>query len=142
QFGQLPIVIFDYHYITGSGEDETTHKRSASLATLGIDCPYLIIRPETILDRFAASIGFDDINFESDEFNRAFNVRGEDKKFAYDICHAGMMEFLLQERSLTWELHANKLLLYNDHRQALDERSIQHCLRVAEGFVARIPSYL
>ena len=40
-------------------------------------------------------LGFDDIDFESVEFSRAFTVRSRNKRFAYDVCHGKMMEFLL-----------------------------------------------
>ena len=138
----VSIVLFDYSYRTGSGKDKTTHTLSALLAKSGIYSPHLIIRPETVLDRFAAFFGFDDINFESDEFNRAFNVRGDDKKFAYDICHNEMMEFLLRHRSMHWELGGEYLLLYEERSSRADFQELRAYLRLASEFIALIPEYL
>jgi hypothetical protein len=138
----LPVIVFDYQYTTGSGKSETTHYVSALLARLDFYCPYLIIRPEGMLDRFAALFGFDDINFESDEFNRAFSVKGDDKKFAYDICHPEMMLFLLQDRSMAWELRGLDLLLYSWNERKFDAGKVDRCLRLASEFVARVPGYL
>ena len=39
--------------------------------------------------------GYQDIKFESAEFSKTFCVRSPDKKFAYDVCNAKMMEYLL-----------------------------------------------
>jgi hypothetical protein len=141
-YQNVPVMLFDYTYKTGSGKSETTHNVSALLARLSIRCPKLILRPETVLDRFAAFVGFGDINFESEEFNRAFNVDCVDKKFAYDICHPQMMEFLLQNRSMTWELQGNHLLLYSWRMGTFDPEKVRTCLRLAVEFVARIPGYL
>jgi hypothetical protein len=142
KYKNVPIILFDYTYRTGSGKDEATHSLSALLAKTGIYSPHLIIRPETVLDRFAAFFGFGDINFESDEFNRAFNVRGDDKKFAYDICHSEMMEFLLRHRSMHWEVGGEYLLLYEARSSRADLHELRLYLRLASEFVAWIPEYL
>jgi hypothetical protein len=138
----LPMILFDYRYKTGSGKSETTHYISALLAQLNIQCRKLIIRPETVLDRFAAFIGFGDIQFEYEEFNRAFNVHCENKKFAYDICHPDMMEFMLQNRSMTWELQGDRLLLYSWTVGNFGPEDVRAFLQLAVGFVGRIPRYL
>jgi hypothetical protein len=142
KYRDLHVVLFDYSYRTGSGSDETTHTLSALMAKLDIYSPHLIIRPETMLHRFAAFFGFEDIKFESDEFNRAFNVRADDKKFAYDICHAEMMEFLLQHPSMCWELGGAYLLLYEPGTQTSDPHELRKYLNLASDFAARIPEYL
>jgi hypothetical protein len=138
----VPVTLFDYRYVTGSGKSQQTHDLSAVLAELQIDCAHLVIRPEGVLDRFAALFGFGDIEFESDEFNRAFNVKGDDKKFAYDICHPDMMEFLLQNRTMTWELRGRHVLLYSWEMGNFNAQNVNTCLHLVTGFVSRIPSYL
>lgn len=138
----VPVTLFDYRYTTGSGKNQSTHHVSALLARLDIFCRKLLIRPESFLDRFAALLGFDDINFEYDAFNRAFNVKGDDKRFAYDICHAEMMEFLLGHRHMTWELYGRELLLYSWTMGKFDPGEVAQCLEAARGFVAHIPDYL
>ena len=55
----------------------------------------LLIRPEGMFDRLAGVFGFDDIDFESAEFSRGFHVKSPDKRFAYDVVHPRMMEFLM-----------------------------------------------
>jgi hypothetical protein len=141
-YDNLPVIVFDYRYKTGSGKSEETHYISAVLATLPIAGPYLMIRPEQALDRLAAFVGFADITFESDAFNRAFHVKGDDKKFAYDICHPRMMEFLLQNTSLTWELRGMHVLLYSWRFGTFNVEEVELCLHAAKDFVALLPDYL
>jgi hypothetical protein len=89
------VIAFDYQYTTGSGKNRHTHHLSACLQPVGVRVPSVVIRPETFLDKAAAFVGFEDIDFESDEFSREFFVKSDDRKFAYDICHPQMMSWLL-----------------------------------------------
>ena len=87
----------DYRYVTGHGKHRQTHRTSFALFHLPFaGTPDLLIRKENIGDKMLGGIGFDDIDFESEEFNRAFWVKSENKKYAYDVIHPGMMEFLLR----------------------------------------------
>ncbi len=43
----------------------------------------------------ASAFGFSDIDFESAEFSQKFYVQSRDKRFAYDLLHPNMLEFLL-----------------------------------------------
>lgn len=58
--------------------------------------PDLEIRREALLDKAADAAGLDDIDFESDEFSRRYHVKSPQKRFAYDLVHPRMMEFLLR----------------------------------------------
>ena len=49
-----------------------------------------------MLTRLADALSFHDIEFESEDFNRMFNVKSPDKKFANDFVDARMMQWLLQ----------------------------------------------
>jgi hypothetical protein len=65
-------------------------------------------------------MGYDDIDFESHEFSRAFCVRSSDRKFAYDVCNARMMEFLLENRELCVEIENNVLALLFDGKMDVE----------------------
>ena len=56
--------------------------------------------------------------FESAEFSKAFNVRSPDKKFAYDVCNARMIEYLLSNSDLTIEIEDDVLAISFDRRLA------------------------
>src|SRR5208283_3583865 len=81
---------------------------------------HLNIRPENILDKFTEAIGFDPIQFESAEFSRKFHVRCEDKKFAYDIIHARMIEFLMQDpKHIYIEAQSHSILFHRNKQLAI-----------------------
>ncbi|MEQ8208797.1 MAG: hypothetical protein RH917_03115 [Lacipirellulaceae bacterium] len=94
----------DYHYATRStdskGKSKTTHHhRSYLVVEIPLSgVPSLTIRPEHFFDRVGSFFGFDDIDFESAEFSDKFHVKSQDKRFAYDLVHPRMMEFLLNRR--------------------------------------------
>lgn len=106
----MDVALFDYRYSTGSGKNRQTHYWSALMMRLPCRGE-LQIRPESFLDRIAAVFGWDDFDFEYERFNRAFQVTGPNKKFAYDVCTPDMMEFLLQDTSHSWEIQGDRLLL-------------------------------
>ncbi len=88
--------IFFYRYSTGSGKNRTTHHIQGVLIEAKISLPGLLtMRPEGFFDRIAEVIGFDDIDFEYNEFNKKYFIKSEDKRMAYDIYGRDMMEYLL-----------------------------------------------
>jgi hypothetical protein len=99
-----PAQSFNFHYQTGSGKNTQHHYLSVVMLGLEREFPELRIHPENFFHRIGQAIGLGDIDFESVEFSRAFVVRGEDKKFAYDFCHTRMMEHLLRHRSTALEI--------------------------------------
>lgn len=114
------VMVFDYHYETSShskhGRHTQHHRFTVAMLVLPRTFPELLISPESFLSKIAQAVGYEDIDFESAEFSRAFCVRSRDKKFAYDVCHALMMEFLLRHRDLAIELDGNVLALLFDPR--------------------------
>ncbi len=86
---------FDYVYVTGSGKNRHTHRLSVVTIRSRFPLLPLLIRPETLGDKFSKILGMQDIEFESAEFNRRFIVQAADRKWAYDILHQRAMQFLL-----------------------------------------------
>ena len=103
------VILFDYHYRTGSGKDAHDHYISFFILHLPAAFPELVIGPEGFFSKIAQAVGYDDIDFESHEFSRKFCVRSPDKKFAYDVCNARMIEYLLSNPDLTIEIEGNAL---------------------------------
>jgi len=137
----VDVALFDFQYTTGSGKHKQTHHYSALM--MGLPCSGQVhIRPESFFDRIFSVFGWSDINFEYERFNRAFRVTGPDKKFAYDICHSAMMEFLLEKDSHCWEIHGDQLLLYSSSLGTFDAEEVDRCLKDARAFRERLPTYL
>jgi hypothetical protein len=105
------LILFDYHYRTGSGKNTQHHYISFFVLHLTASFPELVIGPEGVFSKIAQAIGYDDIDFESHEFSRKFCVRSGDKKFAYDVCNARMIEYLLSNTDLSVEIEGNSLAI-------------------------------
>jgi len=105
------IKAFDYHYQTGSGKNTHHHYISFFILQLPKVFAELKIGPERFFSKVAQAFGYDDIDFESHEFSRKFCVRSADKKLAYDVCNAKMIEYLLANDDLTIEIEANILAM-------------------------------
>ena len=105
------VTIFDYTFSDG----KYSYYWSAYVLEMKANFPDIIISHESRESRFAEALGQSHITFESAEFSHAFRVRTGDKKFAFDVCHPEMMEFLLANRDLTIEIRNGALaLLFED----------------------------
>jgi hypothetical protein len=144
KYRQNEILAFDYHYETYYTDKNGTHTEhhwfSFFILTLPASFPELTIRREGFFTKIAEMFGYGDINFESAEFSKAFNVRSPDKKFAYDVCNAQMMEYLLANRDLSIEIENDALALAFTSRLSVEqiEANLQ---RLAE-IRSRLPEYL
>jgi len=136
------VKLFEYSYVTGSGKNRTTHRRVVCLLSLERGCgfPHTIIRPESIFDKVASAIGFNDIDFESIEFSRKYYVKGEDRRFAYDLVHPRMMEYLLKIGIICVETGGRNLLVHPDRK--LSPKAWPSLYYTAKGFVEQIPDRL
>jgi hypothetical protein len=110
------VCAFDFRYTTGSGKNQQTYHLSFFMLRLPREFPEVRIYPENFLSKIGQAIGFEDIDFESVEFSRAFTVRAQDKKIAYDICHTRMMEYLLAHPKLSLEIERDWLASAEEKR--------------------------
>ena len=139
------VLVFDFHYETHStdskGRPQTHHHYfSFFILTLPQNFPELRITREGLLSKIAQAFGYDDIDLESAEFSRAFCVRSKDKKFAYDVCHAQMIEYLLANRDLSIEIEDRALALAFGTR--LSAAQIESNLERLIEIRSRLPDYL
>jgi hypothetical protein len=144
-YRQHPVYAFDYHYETYSTDSKgntTTHHHQFSVTVLETDLPLkpLLIRPEGVFDIIGEFFGFDDIDFESSEFSRAFHVSSSDRRWAFDVIHQTTMEFLLAAPRFTIEIAGARVVSYRD--SCFDPPEFEAALGVAAGIVERLPNYL
>lgn len=136
----------DYHYkITrsnGKSSSTTTYRFSYFLVKLpfGPSLPSLALRSEGFMDKIAGAIGFDDIDFESAEFSRRYHVSGSDRKFAYDVIHPRMIDWMLDAAPPAFEVTHGVLLVVGGERWSPDE--FEGALGWTEAFLSRWPDYL
>lgn len=133
---------FDYWFYDESTDSKGNTSRSYSrfscvLAPVDARCPRLRITEENVLTRIADALTFRDLEFESEEFNRRFDVRGDDARFASALCDARMMAWLLAEADgHGFELVGDRMLCW---RRRAEPAAIGRLLGTATAFRDRIP---
>lgn len=139
----MRVRLFDFTYVVvhhnSDGPDTTSsHRFSCAMCELDAHCPPLSIGPEGALSWIAGKLGFRDIEFESEEFNRAFKVKSDDKRFANALIDARMMSWLLEEGHVAaYEVSGPLALCYVDR---LKPHEYENLLEVLRRFHARVPN--
>ena len=138
------LVSFDYEYKTqtSDGKQTTTHVHVFSVLglSMGVLMPPLSVDPENLLDRFVGRLVGNDIDLESEDFNRAFTVSCTDRKFASDVLHPQMMEYLLQHRDLGWRFEQDSMLVIAQGKRT--PAQIDATIEVMDGITDRIPEFV
>jgi Protein of unknown function (DUF3137) len=138
------LVSFDYEYKTqttnGKQTTTTVHRFSVLGLSMGVVLPPLSVDPENFLDRFVGRLSGNDIDMESEEFNRAFTVGCPDRKFASDVLHPQMMEFLLAHRQLGWRFEQDSMLVIAQGTRSPGQ--IDATLTVMDGITDRVPEFV
>ncbi|MBI5360137.1 MAG: hypothetical protein HZA48_06085 [Planctomycetes bacterium] len=105
--------LFDYRYTEGSGKNSSTHWNSVCILTVPEQkFKYILLRTEGFFDKVAGVFGYGDIQFESEEFNRRYYIKG-DKEFALEFLSAEVREYLLaRTKTPCMEMAGNALVFY------------------------------
>ena len=126
--------VFDYEYMIS--ENNWRRLSGAAIAIPG-GWPTLAVRPETLVTAAGDQLALPGIEFESEMFNRAFDVRSDDPEFASALIDARMMEWLLDHAPRPgFEISGGWILGYRDQVQPWQVDSV---LSMLESFVDRIP---
>ena len=143
-----PVTLFDFHYATRDGvwwwaPSWTTHNY-ASFVTLNLSrvFPELTIGAEGggLFKMISDAFGGGDIDFESHEFSERYEVRSDSKKFAYDVCNAQMIDYLLGHPARFIEVEKDTLAIGFDsqHNAQSIEAGLSHLLKIR----SLMPAYL
>jgi hypothetical protein len=144
-YRQGEVLAFDYHYEpSGNGADHELSSTHCYLTMVMVLMPgyfpELRIMPEGLLSKIAGALGEDDIHFESAEFTRAFFVRCRDKRFAYDVCNARVVDYLLENRDLNIQIQNCVLALVSDTQWPA--KQVEYNLERLGEIRSRLPDYL
>ncbi len=123
------LVALEYSYQTHStgskGErTTTTHDYSVVALLVRTGLPGLGVTPENGVSRLFGRLFNKDIQLESEEFNRAFTVTSDDRKFASAALHPRTMEALLAYRDVDWDIRAGDFVSVDSGH--LDPTTISH----------------
>ena len=136
---------FDYSYQTHSNEGRggrttTTHHYCVTALQMPAFLPVLQVTTENALTRIGHVLGLDDIDLESEDFNRKFRVHANDRKFASDVLTPRTMEALLARPAASWRITGTDILTWAEGR--LSPSSVLGDLATLQLVVDGIPSFV
>jgi hypothetical protein len=137
----LDVKAFEFWDYTESSDGKGNTSRSyehfsCALLPIAASCPHTTIAPEGFFSRIGRALGFHDIEFESEEFNKHMKVKSAEPKFATYLVDPRMMEWLLANKGWQFELSDRSLLTYCGRVHPQDIGTV---LAAAEGFHQHIP---
>jgi hypothetical protein len=141
---EMPIREFDYWYYEESTDSKghtsrTTYRFSCVVTEVEAGLSPLTLNRENLFTRLADSLGLADMEFELDEFNRAFTVKCKDRKFANDFIDQRMMHWLLgTDRAFSFETCGSWLLVYSKRRKPTELVSLFGTLRRFRDGIPRV----
>lgn len=137
---------FTYTYETSSEDSKgsrstTTHWFTVVALVLPTWLPTLEVRPESAMHRVLGAVGIgEDIELESEDFNRAFRVSARDPKYASDVLAPRTMEQLLAGPRTPWRIEGNTVLTWADG--PLEPDVVEPRLAFVERVVSLIPAFV
>ena len=138
----LPSKEADYWYYTQSTDSQGRSSRqyhyfSVVVADLECAIPDVLIEKESALSRIADHLGFHDVEFESEDFNRRFRVKAADREFAFKVIDDRMMTWLLStDGAFGFEGNGGNLLVWT---KRLDPSALPRLFGTAKAFVDHVP---
>ena len=149
QYDGRGFVAFDYvYYTTETSTDSDGHSHSREVShrfgvvalDVGVHFPPLQVTPEGMFGRMIGRITGRDIELESEDFNRAFTVKCPDRKFASDLLHPRMMEYLLQHPDSSFRFDGSWTLSVENGQARIEE--VEPRLAVIDGVLDKVPEFV
>lgn len=145
--GGRPVMAFEYSYKErrGSGKQQrtVTYTYAIVATTTPASRPRLQITHEHLGTRLLGAVGLDDVQLESEEFNRTFRISTDDPKFGYDVLHPRTMEWMLADtraRELSVRFERADLLTWENGR--LDPQRAAWAAGYLLDLVDRVPQFV
>lgn len=136
-----PATSFQYRYSEKSGENRTTQTFHVLTLSLPAYLPTLELIPEGFGTRLARAVGGQDLQFESDDFNKAWRVTSRMPRFASDVIHPRLMERLLRPGSRTnLRIEGTEILTWSAGRPDLDVIATR--LGLLDAVIRSIPRFV
>lgn len=141
-FSGRPAISFRYTYETGSGKNRSTITHHVLALALPAYLPTVELTPDGLGAKLAKAFGGQDIQFESEDFNRTWRVTARDDRFAHSFVHPRLIERLLQPdaRGLSLRVEGTDLLCWSVGAPQLD--TVGPRLQVMSAVVDHVPRFV
>ncbi len=134
----MDVAVFDYWFARSSEPNRDDYEYyTGVVAPVPADWPAVAVLPERLESRLADAALMRDVELELERFNRAFEVRTQDRRFASALLDGRMMRWLLSlPGGSGFEIETGQLLLHTPRRL---DRDIEGALETMASFLDRIP---
>ena len=141
----LAAAAFDYAFTTYTTDSQgRPHSQDHRFAVVAMRLPvplgWVEVTGEGLAARLVKTVGGQDVELESAEFNRRFRVRAHDAKLASDVLPPRTMEQLLSAAPTDWRLQDGYAVAWSDVRLNLVELTDK--LSVLGLVVAGVPRFV
>lgn len=141
------LMAFEYSYkeTHGSGKDRRTETYRFTVVALSLpaDKPTLQVGREGFGRKLLGIVGVRDLQLESEQFNEAFHIKTDNDRFAYDILHPRMMEWMLADQraqAAPFRFERGDLMTWD--RGRIDLAKVQWMLEYLCDVVDQVPSFV
>ncbi|HEY0689600.1 MAG TPA: hypothetical protein VGD71_11195 [Kribbella sp.] len=140
-FRDRGVCVLDYSYTTtstnGQGQTiSTNHDCHLVALNVPVALPPLTLDAESKLARLTGR----DLELESKAFNDAFRITCADNRYASAVLHPRMMEWMLMNPGLRWQLAGNALVSWGPGLWTLPDMLAR--LEAMNGVIDRIPPFV
>lgn len=140
-FGRYPAAAFEYSYQGERRNDGMIPQRfGVHVLRLPAPLPWLHLSAERFADRAAKLFGAQDLDFESEDFNRLYRVRAIDPRLASDIVNPRTMELLIEVGGPDVRIHGWNIALVTPGR--LDLEVVEGALTVLANVCDNVPPFV
>ena len=134
------IAVADYWYVPGSNTASDDEQRFMCVIDgAGPGWPDLAVVPAGAVAAVKDAVGLGDQDMKSERFNRAFDVRSSDRRFASAMLDARMMQWLLaQAPGVGFEVLGDRLMVFEPRmRTSVDD--VARALSRYDAFLDHVP---
>lgn len=132
-----------FEYSQRSDEELLPRHHTVAVVTLPAGVPTLDVRPEGTGSKLAGLVGLGDLQLESDEFNQKFHIRCDIDRFAYDVLHPRMIEWLLahaRARTVPFRFVDGYLMAWDE--STIDPWRVEWMVDYVCDIVERVPGFV
>jgi hypothetical protein len=104
------LCVLDYTYVTSNGKTQQTHTVNLIALTLPVALPPLTVMHESGLRRVFRGR---DLELENEQFNERFRVECVDDRYGSAVMHPRMMECVLFNPGLEWQIAGNAFISWS-----------------------------
>jgi hypothetical protein len=117
---ELPVVLTDYQYVTGSGKNRSVHTQTVAVFTdAGRGLPDFELRPEHLFHKIGQVFGYQDIDFEGqEEFSKRYLLRGSDEAAVRAAFGPQALAFLTGQPGWSVQTREGRLAVFRERKRA------------------------